>query len=372
VSTKTSAGAVTKNIQYSYDAFGKRIAKLIDADGAGSNIPTAERLIYDGDNIILSFDGNNAQTHRYLHGPGVDQVLADEVSTTNVLWALSDHQGTVRDVVNNAGTVVNHIRYDSFGKVTGQTSTTVSFRYGFTGRENDTETGLNYYRSRYQDPSSGQFISQDKIGFEGDDTNLYRYVNNNPLNMTDPSGKAGEVIQQFRTIGYTFNGSVRTADTMADLERLIPKNSQTVPDIRVVYDKTIAVIRKGAGGPQGSSPPYGGKLKGDQNGHIVPRELGGNTARNNMFAQNAGINIGPYQAFGGVVNAELTSRPILTRQCPPQPILLTYTVTMAYNQSKIRNDPELKKFPLRPTNFAVTAVITSDSWTKTQSFPNPK
>jgi YD repeat-containing protein len=159
VITKNSSGAVTKNIQYSYDAFGKRIAKLIDSNGAGSNAPTTERLIYDGDNIVLSFDGNNAQTHRYLHSPGVDQVLADEVSTTNVLWALSDHQGTVRDVVNNAGTVVNHLRYDSFGKVTGQTSTTVSFRYGFTGRENDTETGLNYYRARYQDPRHGAVCS---------------------------------------------------------------------------------------------------------------------------------------------------------------------------------------------------------------------
>jgi RHS repeat-associated protein len=189
VSTKTSAGAVTKNIQYSYDAFGKRIAKLIDADGAGATAPTTERLIYDGNNIVLSFDGNNAQTHRYLHSPGVDQILADEVSTTNVLWTLSDHQGTVRDVVNNAGTVVNHLRYDSFGKVTGQTSTTVSFRYGFTGRENDTETGLNYYRARYQDPSTGQFVSQDPLGFGGGDSNIYRYVGNSPTNRIDPSGQ---------------------------------------------------------------------------------------------------------------------------------------------------------------------------------------
>ncbi len=26
----------------------------------------------------LSFDGSGTQTHRYLHGAGVDQVLADE------------------------------------------------------------------------------------------------------------------------------------------------------------------------------------------------------------------------------------------------------------------------------------------------------
>ena len=31
-------------------------------------------------------------------------------------WALSDHQGSVRDVIDNSGTVLTHIVYDSFGQ----------------------------------------------------------------------------------------------------------------------------------------------------------------------------------------------------------------------------------------------------------------
>ncbi len=38
------------------------------------------------------------------------------------------------------------------------------------------------------DPTIGRWISEDPIGFEAADPNLYRYVGNNPTNATDPSG----------------------------------------------------------------------------------------------------------------------------------------------------------------------------------------
>lgn len=38
------------------------------------------------------------------------------------------------------------------------------------------------------DPTIGRWISEDPIGFEAADPNLYRYVENNPTNATDPSG----------------------------------------------------------------------------------------------------------------------------------------------------------------------------------------
>jgi YD repeat-containing protein len=120
VVTKDSSGAVTKTVTYSYDAYDRRIAKSINADGAGPAIPTTERMVYDGDNIALTFDGQGNLTHRYLYGPGVDRVLADETQTS-VNWALVDNQGTVRDVIDSNGVVLNHLSYDSFGNVTSET-----------------------------------------------------------------------------------------------------------------------------------------------------------------------------------------------------------------------------------------------------------
>jgi uncharacterized protein RhaS with RHS repeats len=42
------------------------------------------------------------------------------------------------------------------------------------------------------DPSVGQFIEEDPIGFDDGGTNLYTYCENSPTNETDPSGLAPE------------------------------------------------------------------------------------------------------------------------------------------------------------------------------------
>lgn len=61
-------------------------------------------------------------------------------------------------------------------------------RYQFTGREYDKITGLQYSRARFYDPKIGSFISEDPIGFQGGDFNLFGYVRNNPVSRTDPLG----------------------------------------------------------------------------------------------------------------------------------------------------------------------------------------
>ncbi len=50
------------------------------------------------------------------------------------------------------------------------------------------ETGLQYNRARFYDPATGRWISQDRLGFDAGDSNLYRYVRNEPISQTDPKG----------------------------------------------------------------------------------------------------------------------------------------------------------------------------------------
>jgi RHS repeat-associated protein len=184
---KDSLGAIIRTAQYKYDVYNQRIAKTVDADGAGAGVATTERYVYGSDqNISLVFDESGNLSHRYLFGNGIDQIEADE-SNGNVLWALTDHLGSVRDVVDNVGVVQNHIVYDAFGGVTSQTNSSVVFRYGYTARELDAESGLQYNRARYLDSFNGRFISEDPISFGGGDANLYRYVGNSATNAIDPS-----------------------------------------------------------------------------------------------------------------------------------------------------------------------------------------
>jgi RHS repeat-associated protein len=185
---KTASGNIVKQSDYTYDALDRRITKTLDVDGAGALVATVEQMVYNGANITLTFDGVGNLTHRYLYGSVRDQVLADETSSGQILWALSDNQGSVRDIVDSTGSGLNHITYDSFGKVVSETDPTTEFRFGYTGRDRDEETGLDYYRSRYYNPAIGRFISEDPIEFAGGDGNLYRYVGNSPSMATDPSG----------------------------------------------------------------------------------------------------------------------------------------------------------------------------------------
>jgi RHS repeat-associated protein len=103
---------------------------------------------------------------------------------------LRDLWGRVRDLLQfNTQTIVDHIDYDGFGNAT-QTATVLGDRYQFTAREFDSNTGLQYDRARYYDPATGPWLSEDPLGFDAGDANLYRYVGNEPTDVTDPSGLA--------------------------------------------------------------------------------------------------------------------------------------------------------------------------------------
>lgn len=62
-----------------------------------------------------------------------------------------------------------------------------------TGKERDTETGLDYFGARYYGSSMGRFMSPDPLLNSGrpdnpQTWNRYSYALNNPLTVTDPTG----------------------------------------------------------------------------------------------------------------------------------------------------------------------------------------
>jgi RHS repeat-associated protein len=201
---RTSAGTLTKRVHFGYDALNRRYLQTVE-NGSGTILSTVYYVNQGfrkdhgdaGDEIALRLDGTGSVISRYLHGSLVDEVLAEENigsgGVRDVLWAMTDHQGSVRDlarVTSGTASVVNHIVYDAFGKTVSETDAAIAHLYGYTGRELDKETGLQYNRARYLDLVLARWISQDPIGFAAGDTNLYRYVGNHPSYATDPSGLA--------------------------------------------------------------------------------------------------------------------------------------------------------------------------------------
>jgi RHS repeat-associated protein len=193
VVSRDGSGTITQTATYGYDDTNDRISKTI-TDGSGVTT-LAERYVYDSNgNLLLVLDGpTGAVTEREFNGPAENQTLASEVGvsgatagTTN--WLLTDYQGTVRDVADNSGAILDHLVYDSFGNIVSQTDPTDAPRLGYTGQQIDPETGFNYDHARYYNPETGTFLNQDPKGFKAGDQNLYRYVDNSPLDKTDPTG----------------------------------------------------------------------------------------------------------------------------------------------------------------------------------------
>ncbi|MFN0138457.1 MAG: RHS repeat domain-containing protein [Pyrinomonadaceae bacterium] len=165
-----------QKVRYRYDALGRRVTRNL---GGGREVT---KFTYGGEDVLV--DDNFVTQTKYLNGTGIDNKIRSTTGSTTSYF-LADHLGSTNGLANSSGALTASNGYDSFGN---PTNAAFSSRYQFTGREFDNFSGLQYSRARFYDPNLGRFISEDPIGFEGGDVNLYGYVSNNPLNYYDPSG----------------------------------------------------------------------------------------------------------------------------------------------------------------------------------------
>jgi len=175
-------GNVTTQVTLAYDPHG-RLWQIV--------APSATtRFTYDGDQLIWETDAAGSLLRAYAHGPGVDEPLLwyENVGGFTRHRLHADHHGSIVAAVDDAGNVTGLTGYDEWGIPNSGALTNVG-RLGYTGQAWIPELGLWYYKARLYSATLGRFLQMDPVGY-ADQVNLYGYVDNDPVDHTDPTGLA--------------------------------------------------------------------------------------------------------------------------------------------------------------------------------------
>lgn len=228
--------------EYAFDALGRRISKTVDsvttyfiydpqgrviAEYEGSTPTLAREFVYgngfsevlamftpyhagdpdDWDDFIelveawLCVDPNDACYNGTYDHNNDDIVNFEDFAYFAGIWDipsnkesdwyyLRDALGSVRGLVGgrfNWESDREFYNYDIYGESTDTSASGNPFR--FAGYRYDAETGLYHTPNRTYCSQTGRWLQPDPIGY-ADSWNLYEYVQNNPINYTDPFGLA--------------------------------------------------------------------------------------------------------------------------------------------------------------------------------------
>jgi len=172
----------TAGVTYTYDGDGRRVQK------------SSGKLYWYGTGadplVETDLAGNNPTEFVFFNG----KRIARRDAAGAVFYFFSDHLSSSRVVTNATGTVVEDSDFYPFGGERSVVDLLSNQNYKFTGKERDSESGLDYFGARYYSFAHGRFASADPSALSEDGANpqtwnRYSYVLNKPLGGIDPNGK---------------------------------------------------------------------------------------------------------------------------------------------------------------------------------------
>ena len=169
----------TNQSLFTYDGFGRRVQIIEKTNGVAY---VTNKFVWCGP--MLCEQRNNsgsAATKRYFD-------YGEQISGTNYFFT-KDHLGSIREMVDGAGTIQARYDYDPYGRRT-KISGSLDADFAYAGYFYHSASGLYLTRYRAYDSDLGRWLSRDPLA-ERVGLNLYNYVRNNPFNWLDPYGACG-------------------------------------------------------------------------------------------------------------------------------------------------------------------------------------
>jgi RHS repeat-associated protein len=219
----------SSNATYAYDGENRQMANC-----PSQNNPASCSSSWASGNSVYTYDGegrrvqvkrgDGSSTTYVYDATGELAVEYGSAVAVGTQYLTVDHLGSTRMVTSDAGVPTARMDYVPFGEVIpsslGERSqvwdggvqtyfTDQGVRPKFTGKERDSETGLDYFGARYFSSAQGRFTSPDKPFADQhianpQSWNLYSYTLNNPLRWVDSDGEA--VIEAVKKVTYDVKG----------------------------------------------------------------------------------------------------------------------------------------------------------------------
>src|SRR5688500_12487131 len=202
---KTTSSLSTQHSSLStfiYDGDGNRVGKTVDGITTNYLIDTNNHTGYA--QVVEELVGGSV-VKQFTYGHDlISQRCSQPTANCTLSFYQYDGHSSVRQLTDAAGSITDTYDYDAFGNLTHRTGST-SNDYLYAGEQLDPHLGLYYQRARYLNTSTGRFWTMDS--YEGSTSDLktlhkYTYVDNNPVDLVDPSGHIGvaEIIGQVTSL----------------------------------------------------------------------------------------------------------------------------------------------------------------------------
>ncbi len=154
----------------------------------------------------------------------INGLLVGLVDGNTISHVEADHLGRP-ELVLQSGLIKWRAANTTFGRTT--VSSGITLDVGFLGQIYKGETGLWYNWHRYYDAGIGRYIRSDPVGLSGG-TNIYSYVNGNPLSFIDAEGLSAEDIAYCFERAQRFNQDLQFPKKYKVLDLGVDENGKKI------------------------------------------------------------------------------------------------------------------------------------------------